>query len=271
MNRTDPTALKKAGNKAFGLGRFAEAVEHYTAAIDLWMAPEDRAVLYCNRSAARLKLPGEKPKAISDANRACELAPTYAKAHFRRGQALRAMGDPAAAAEAMRRVLELAPGDAAATVELTELEGALGAAPKVQLEGHLQAGMHVPSSRVKERLDEPKARIPGAHEAYQKHLVTERDVSKIAGTSNRFFDSLDAVKEKHEEAAAPLRPKKKPEMFPGCPWPEGYGPHEPGWDPTYKPIWQGAEHAKEEAELLAKQEKEAVPMTANNTGAEDSA
>ena len=89
MNRTDPVALKKAGNALFGKGKYADAVAEYTAAIDLWMEPADRAVLYCNRSAARLKLPGEKQKALSDARRACELAPDYAKGHFRRGQALR--------------------------------------------------------------------------------------------------------------------------------------------------------------------------------------
>ena len=45
------------------------------------------------RSAARLKIAGEKQKALSDAERAVQLAPDYAKAHFRRGQALRALGE----------------------------------------------------------------------------------------------------------------------------------------------------------------------------------
>ena len=56
MSLADASKLKKEGNAAFGKGKYAEAVEKYTAAIDLWMEPHDRAVLYSNRSAARLKV-----------------------------------------------------------------------------------------------------------------------------------------------------------------------------------------------------------------------
>jgi tetratricopeptide (TPR) repeat protein len=163
MNRTDPVALKKAGNTAFGKGRYTDALELYTAAIDLWMEPADRAVLYSNRSAARMKLPGgpaERQKALADAKRACELDPTYAKAHYRRGLALRAIGEPKAAIEAMERVLELAPGDGAAKVELEELKGGVTAPIKPQLVGSLQPGqVHIPSaSRVRPLHSPPHAR-----------------------------------------------------------------------------------------------------------------
>ena len=56
MSRADVGALKKAGNAAFARGAYAEAVEEYTAAIDLWMDEHERAVLYTNRAAARLKM-----------------------------------------------------------------------------------------------------------------------------------------------------------------------------------------------------------------------
>ena len=56
MSLADAPKLKKEGNAAFGKGKYAEAVEKYTQAIDLWMEPHDRAVLYSNRSAARLKV-----------------------------------------------------------------------------------------------------------------------------------------------------------------------------------------------------------------------
>ena len=65
MNRADAAALKRSGNALFGKGRYAEAVSEYTAAIDLWMEPHDRAVLYANRSAARIKIAGEKTRALS--------------------------------------------------------------------------------------------------------------------------------------------------------------------------------------------------------------
>ena len=128
MNLADAAALKKKGNDLFGRGKYADAVEAYTAAIDLWMETHDRAVLYSNRSAARLKIAGEKQKALSDAERAVQLDPKYAKAHFRKGQALRALGDAAKAVEAMEEVLKLEPSDGAATVALSELRAALGAA-----------------------------------------------------------------------------------------------------------------------------------------------
>ena len=107
-NRADAAALKKEGNDAMKRGAYKAAVEAYTAAIDLWMENSDRAVLYSNRAAARLKMPGEATKALSDAERACALHPTYAKAHFRRGQALRALKKDIPAAHAMHHVLALA-------------------------------------------------------------------------------------------------------------------------------------------------------------------
>ena len=120
-NRADAAALKKEGNDAMKRGAYKAAVEAYTAAIDLWMENSDRAVLYSNRAAARLKMPGEATKALSDAERACALHPTYAKAHFRRGQALRALKKDIPAAHAMHQVLALAPGDAGAVEELRTL------------------------------------------------------------------------------------------------------------------------------------------------------
>ena len=54
-NPSDPLALKKEGNEHFKRGSFESAAKCYTTAIDLWLEPKDRAVLYVNRSAARMK------------------------------------------------------------------------------------------------------------------------------------------------------------------------------------------------------------------------
>ena len=237
MNRADPSALKKAGNQAFGAKRFAEAVEHYTAAIDLWMEPVDRAILYSNRSAARLKLPGEKQKALKDAERACELAPEYAKAHFRRGQALRVLGDPEGAIDAMRHVLTLAPEDGGARQELCELEGALTAPRKPQLAGSLQPGCTV-SYKPQPRLDREIGRVRGkmSEDGKAEIVVGDKDIRRVGGLAAPFMDRHDAIKAEHAAKAAALAPPKKAEMFPGVEWPEGYGPEAPGWDPTYTPL-----------------------------------
>ena len=117
---SDAAALKQEGNGYFKKGQYEEAAVCYTAAIDLWMDPADRATLYSNRAAARLKLSGASKwqLALSDAQSATGLVPTNAKAHFRVGQAFRKLGRPAEAVEALRRMLQLVPGDTAGVEEL---------------------------------------------------------------------------------------------------------------------------------------------------------
>ena len=115
----DVGALKKEGNRLFQARQWRPAIDKYTSAIDLWMEPADRAVLYTNRAACRLKL-GEGHRALSDAERAAALAPTYVKAHFRMAAALRQLSRPSEAVAALLRLLELAPEDAAAQQALKE-------------------------------------------------------------------------------------------------------------------------------------------------------
>ena len=62
-SRTDVAALKREGNAAFKEGKYEHAAACYTAAIDNWMKPEERAVLYVNRAAARLKQPSDEKAA----------------------------------------------------------------------------------------------------------------------------------------------------------------------------------------------------------------
>ena len=49
-------AFKAAGNEFFKDKKFREAAEQYTEAIFSRIPPEKKAVLYCNRSFASLKL-----------------------------------------------------------------------------------------------------------------------------------------------------------------------------------------------------------------------
>lgn len=76
-------ALKALGNAAFSAGRYDEAIEHYTLALD--GAPTSH-VLYSNRAAAYLarRLPGDALNAIADANHAIRLDETFAKAYHRK-------------------------------------------------------------------------------------------------------------------------------------------------------------------------------------------
>mmetsp|Transcript_20289 Transcript_20289/g.33643 ORF Transcript_20289/g.33643 Transcript_20289/m.33643 type:complete len:238 (+) Transcript_20289:214-927(+) len=118
-NPADPQALKKEGNEHFRKGHFEAAATCYTRAIDLWMEPKDRAVLYVNRAATKLKQ-ALYESALRDSDRAIELDDAYPKAHFRRGQALSALRRHADAATSMTKVLALSPGDTAAQEALQQ-------------------------------------------------------------------------------------------------------------------------------------------------------
>ena len=78
--------LKAKGGAAFKAGNFEEAVDHFTAAIDL--TPEDQT-LYSNRSASYLKLTILE-EALADAQKCIELKPDWVKGYQRKGHALQA-------------------------------------------------------------------------------------------------------------------------------------------------------------------------------------
>jgi hypothetical protein len=85
---SDPDDLKAHGNEAFKAGEFVEAILWYTKALE--NAP-DNAVLFSNRSAAFLGN-GQYAKALVDAETSAKLRPDWAKAYFRAGSALIAIG-----------------------------------------------------------------------------------------------------------------------------------------------------------------------------------
>jgi tetratricopeptide (TPR) repeat protein len=139
-NPSDPLALKKEGNEHFKRGSLESAAKCYTTAIDLWMEPKERAVLYVNRSAARIKQAPEPgctaaalaESALRDAERAIDLDSSYPKGHFRRAQALMALGRHVDAAASLATVLSLSPGDAAAQALLHEVERKLPSVPEAE-------------------------------------------------------------------------------------------------------------------------------------------
>ncbi|KAF0983662.1 hypothetical protein FDP41_007577 [Naegleria fowleri] len=78
-------ALKEEGNTLLRNGKYQEAYNEYTKAIEI--DPKNanlNAVLYCNRAAAATKL-GKHDVAIKDATKAIELNDSYLKAYMRRG------------------------------------------------------------------------------------------------------------------------------------------------------------------------------------------
>lgn len=86
---TSADALKAQGNTHYQAGRFQQAVELYSKAIE---ADPSNATLFSNRSVSQLQL-GQHEAALADAQQCCKLKPGWEKGHFRRGAALEAMGD----------------------------------------------------------------------------------------------------------------------------------------------------------------------------------
>ncbi|KAL4437043.1 hypothetical protein ABPG75_004182 [Micractinium tetrahymenae] len=103
----DAAALKAKGNAAFSAGHFAEAVEHFTAAI---AADPANHVLYSNRSASHASM-GSYAPALEDAKKTVELKPDWAKGYSRLGAAHYGLRHWDEAAEAYTKGLQLDPSN----------------------------------------------------------------------------------------------------------------------------------------------------------------
>ncbi|KAJ7543418.1 hypothetical protein O6H91_09G037500 [Diphasiastrum complanatum] len=98
-------SLREEGNAFFKAGKYLKAAAVYTQAIK---ADPSNAALYSNRSAAFLNLL-KVTKALSDAEMAVQLNPTWEKGYFRKGCALEAMEHYDEALLAYREALEQNP------------------------------------------------------------------------------------------------------------------------------------------------------------------
>lgn len=77
------SSLQTAGNEAFQSGRYAEAVEHYTAALSCNVESRPfAAICFCNRAAAYKAL-GQITDAIADCSLATALDGDYHKVFFK--------------------------------------------------------------------------------------------------------------------------------------------------------------------------------------------
>ncbi|KAK9814535.1 hypothetical protein WJX72_007492 [[Myrmecia] bisecta] len=83
---------KEAGNTAFKLGRWQEAYDHYTTALeaDPHLRTTFVAQCACNRAATCMKL-SRHEEAVKDANMAVEADPGFTKGYLRRGNAYLAL------------------------------------------------------------------------------------------------------------------------------------------------------------------------------------
>jgi len=117
-------AHKAAGNESFKEGRYAEAAQHFTAAIDL---DPGNAVLRSNRSGAFASL-GRYADALADAEEAVALQPDWSKGYSRMAAALYGLGRYAESADTFQRGLQVDPSNAQMTQALQDVSAKLAAA-----------------------------------------------------------------------------------------------------------------------------------------------
>ncbi|XP_030376188.1 tetratricopeptide repeat protein 1 [Scaptodrosophila lebanonensis] len=111
QNKEKANQLKLEGNELFKNDDPERAIKIYTEALNICPADssKERAVLYGNRAAAKIKLEARK-SAISDCCKAIELWPEYVRALLRRAKLYEQEERPDEALEDYKRVYEIDPG-----------------------------------------------------------------------------------------------------------------------------------------------------------------
>lgn len=114
--------LKVAGNLAFKDGDYERSIEKYTEGLITCplQFTQQRSVLYCNRSAAKMKLT-KYSDAVKDCSKAIELDDKYVKAYIRRAQSYEASDKLDEALADWQKILEFDPSHKDAKVATIRL------------------------------------------------------------------------------------------------------------------------------------------------------
>ncbi|KAH8353850.1 hypothetical protein KR084_008943 [Drosophila pseudotakahashii] len=110
-NKEKADKLKLEGNELFKNDDAEGAAKTYTEALDICPSDstKERAVLYGNRAAAKIKLDANKA-AIDDCTKAIELWPEYVRVLLRRAKLYEQDDKPDEALEDYKKVAEIDPG-----------------------------------------------------------------------------------------------------------------------------------------------------------------
>ncbi|PWV02258.1 putative stress-inducible protein STI1-like [Trypanosoma cruzi] len=114
----DATELKNRGNQEFSSGRYKEAAEFFSQAINL---DPSNHVLYSNRSACHAAL-HQYLNALQDAEKCVSIKPDWVKGYVRKGAALHGLRRYEEAAAAYNKGLSLDPSSAACTEGIAAVE-----------------------------------------------------------------------------------------------------------------------------------------------------
>ncbi|EDW34399.1 GL22240 [Drosophila persimilis] len=110
-NKEKAAKLKLEGNELFKNDNAQRAIEIYTEGLNVCPSDssKERAVLYGNRAAAKIKLESNK-SAIDDCTKAIELWPEYVRVLLRRAKLYEQDDKPDEALEDYKKVYEIDPG-----------------------------------------------------------------------------------------------------------------------------------------------------------------
>ncbi|XP_014271706.1 tetratricopeptide repeat protein 1 [Halyomorpha halys] len=105
--KSEAEVLKIKGNDEFKNKEYMQSAQTYTLALRTCPLryPKDRAILYANRAAAKIKLELSE-SAIEDSSKAIELEPSYIKALLRRAQLYETSDKLDEALEDFKKILE---------------------------------------------------------------------------------------------------------------------------------------------------------------------
>lgn len=98
--------LRSKANECFKSGKYQQAMEYYTKAIDAEPMAQQTAICFGNRSFAACKLE-QYGQALEDADKAIELNPQYIKAYYRRAAAYMGLNKYKSALDSFKRVATL--------------------------------------------------------------------------------------------------------------------------------------------------------------------
>ena len=211
VSKTNPEAIKEAGNKAFGLGSFEEAIKLYSQAIEL----QPSHIYYANRANAYLET-DQFLNAISDCDDSIKLDPKYPKSYARKGNALLNLIRVKEAIDCFQLATELDPENEEYKKLLEEAKYELSEDTKIPEDNPVKQKFNQMFSELKEngaKFDKLKLRyytqdFRGIHAAAPikngetvvymplDNLIT----SKVAKESKYVQKALDPLKEKFPES-----------------------------------------------------------------------
>ena len=117
----DAAALKNKGNEEFSAGKYVEAVNTFSRAIEL---DRENNVLYSNRSACYAAMHKDKD-ALDDADKCISIKPDWVKGYVRRGAALHGMRRYADAIGAYEKGLKVDPANSGCAQGVKDVQAAM--------------------------------------------------------------------------------------------------------------------------------------------------